>query len=513
MKRIQIIIPVLLGAFCTGCDLDIEPQDRYDQQTFWYSAKAAEGGLTGCYNALLENGIYGRAAVYWEDDATPNGYNFSNDDSWTTIANGAQTATSGGIIANRWSHAYKGIGRCNTLLDNIDLNRELDKSVIEEYKNQARFLRVLFYYMLTTYYGDCPLITTTPAMEHKSLPRTPRTEVVSFMLGELEQLSKVLPPKAEPGRPTSGAALALKARILLFEASPLLNPGHDDQKWRDAADAARAVMDCDSDYELFTAPGQIGSAYRNLFLESGENSSECIFSVQCMNQNKLGLSFELIARQYGTMAPLRDLIDFYCDRDGNARTPGEQRLDPSKIDPRFGATIVYPGCKFMGSTVTATQFQQTGCTITKYTVYGRREKHRRHRIAYRLHDPALRRHPADVRRSQKRIERAGRDGMERNGAPDPHPGRIHSRVGARIPRQGSGETARRHPLRTPRGVRRRRLLLQRPAPLARGRKRQQRPDPQVQQRCHSGTQFRALARLLVAGSAGRNRLEPQPAAQ
>ena len=61
-------------------------------------------------------------------------------------------------------------------------------------------------------------------------------------------------------------------------------------------------MDCDSDYELFTAPGQIGSAYRNLFLESGENSSECIFSVQCMNQNKLGLSFELIARQYGTMA-------------------------------------------------------------------------------------------------------------------------------------------------------------------------------------------------------------------
>ena len=206
-------------------------------------------------------------------------------------------------------------------------------------------------------------------MEHKSLPRTPRTEVVSFMLGELEQLSKVLPPKAEPGRPTSGAALALKARILLFEASPLLNPGHDDQKWRDAADAARAVMDCDSDYELFTAPGQIGSAYRNLFLESGENSSECIFSVQCMNQNKLGLSFELIARQYGTMAPLRDLIDFYCDRDGNARTPGEQRLDPSKIDPRFGATIVYPGCKFMGSTVTATQFQQTGCTIKKYTVY------------------------------------------------------------------------------------------------------------------------------------------------
>lgn len=69
------------------------------------------------------------------------------------------------------------------------------------------------------------------------------------------------------------------------------------------------------------------------------------------------------------MAPLRDLVDFYCDRDGNARTPGEQKLDPTKIDPRFGATIVYPGSKFMGAAVTPTQFQQTGCTIKKYTVY------------------------------------------------------------------------------------------------------------------------------------------------
>ena len=106
MKRIQIIIPVLLGAFCTGCDLDIEPQDRYDQQTFWYSAKAAEGGLTGCYNALLENGIYGRAAVYWEDDATPNGYNFSNDDSWSTSTASWTRASSRSTKIRRASSAY-----------------------------------------------------------------------------------------------------------------------------------------------------------------------------------------------------------------------------------------------------------------------------------------------------------------------------------------------------------------------------------------------------------------------
>lgn len=90
--------------------------------------------------------------------------------------------------------------------------------------------------MLTTYYGDSPLITTTPAMEHKSLPRTPRTEVVSFMLGELEQLSKVRlrrPNRDADVRRGTGPQSPHPA----LRGQPLLNPGHDDQKWRDAADA------------------------------------------------------------------------------------------------------------------------------------------------------------------------------------------------------------------------------------------------------------------------------------
>ena len=374
--------------------------------------------------------------------------------------------------------------------------------------------------MLTTYYGDCPLITTTPAMEHKSPAAHPahRGGLPSCSANWNSFRRSCL---RRPNRDARRQARhwPLKARILLFEASPLLNPGHDDQKWRDAADAARAVMDCDSDYELFTAPGQIGSAYRNLFLESGENSSECIFSVQCMNQNKLGLSFELIARQYGTMAPLRDLIDFYCDRDGNARTPGEQRLDPSKIDPRFGATIVYPGCKFMGSTVTATQFQQTGCTIKKYTVYDEHtptaaeKKHRRHRIAYRLHDPALRRHPADVRRSQKRIERAGRDGMERNGAPDPHPAGFTAESALEFP--GKDQEKLRAVIRYERraefvgeGYYYNDLRRWREAENVNNG-----PIRKFNNDVILVRSFEPLARLLVAGSAGRNRLEPQPAAQ
>ena len=128
------------------------------------------------------------------------------------------------------------------------------------------------------------------------------------------------------------------------------------------------------------------------------------------------------------MAPLRDLIDFFCDRDGNATLPANSS---SILENRLRRHDRLPGLQVNGldghgDAVPANRMHdQKVHGLRRTHAYGRREKHRRHRIAYRLHDPALRRHPADVRRSQKRIERAGRDGMERNGAPDPHPGRIH----------------------------------------------------------------------------------------
>ena len=47
----------------------------------------------------------------------------------------------------------------------------------------------------------------------------------------------------ETGRATKGAALALKARVLLYAASPLNNPGNNVVLWQNAAKAAKAVID------------------------------------------------------------------------------------------------------------------------------------------------------------------------------------------------------------------------------------------------------------------------------
>src|SRR5699024_12091520 len=89
---------------------------------------------------------------------------------------------------------------------------------------EAKFLRALYYFKLQTYYGGVPLILDPPSLEQSDMPRSPRAEIVAQILKDLDEAANVLPEsygESDQGRATKGAALALKARVLLYEASPL----------------------------------------------------------------------------------------------------------------------------------------------------------------------------------------------------------------------------------------------------------------------------------------------------
>src|SRR5690606_8329089 len=209
-------------------------------------------------------------------------------------------------------------------------------------KGEARFLRGLYYFMLENYYGGVPLILEEPDPDTQSdLPRTPREEVVAQIIKDLDRAALVLPEVkytgGNVGRATKGAALALKARVLLYEASPLFNPSNDLNKWKAAADAAKAVMDLtEAGYGLF-------NDYRGLFLPQNENNQEVIFDVQYIFPG-LGTSFDLIGKQYNTNAPLLDLAQAYETKDGLPVDPAEPY---ENRDPRLYGTIFFPGDTLM----------------------------------------------------------------------------------------------------------------------------------------------------------------------
>lgn len=372
MKTIKNI---LLGAALIGlcsCNMDFEPTTSYTDNTFWYGAKNAEGGLTACYLPLLSNTMFGDASVALEECATPNAYCYSNSLNWSDIAKGSHTAD-GSVISGRWHNCYVGIGRCNTLLENIDKNQEFSADDIDKMKAQARFLRAFYYYLLVIYYNSAPLITSSPNLSQTYLPRTEHRKIVDFIVSELDAIAPILPTsygKEGTGRPTKGAALALKAKLLLFEASPLCNPDNNMERWREAANAAKAVIDLGT-YSLYPKYGE-------LFTLKAEGCDESIFDLECISSPKgNGHSFDIVMRQYNGAAPLKELVDTYLMKDGKKRDESiyKNSKNYKDMDPRFYATIVYPGSTWMGEKVTSNNTnknftnKQTGFIYRKYTVY------------------------------------------------------------------------------------------------------------------------------------------------
>ena len=147
----------------------------------------------------------------------------------------------------------------------------------------TRFPPTFYYAQMLQLYGPFPIVDKTVDYSNTgALPtnRNTEEECVGFIVSELDKCIAALPEKekvlaAETGRPSREAAMALKATVLLWDASPLVNgnpdysgfkdakgrpyfsPAADPQKWKKAADAAKAVIDLGK-YDLYTVPANTG---------------------------------------------------------------------------------------------------------------------------------------------------------------------------------------------------------------------------------------------------------------
>ncbi|MFD1771675.1 RagB/SusD family nutrient uptake outer membrane protein [Sphingobacterium suaedae] len=180
-----------------------------------------------------------------------------------------------------WNIAYTGIRQASVFLNHIDINTELTDLEMADMKGQARFLRAYFYWVLLRTYGPVPIVPTegidyTEDYDALAQARTPYQECADFLSAELSEAAKGLPMQRgiqQISMPTRGAALALRAKILLFAASPLFNgkapaevaakmvdkkgnallsPVYEEARWARAAAAAKDVMELGR-YQLYVA--------------------------------------------------------------------------------------------------------------------------------------------------------------------------------------------------------------------------------------------------------------------
>ena len=343
---------VVLNYGCNRNNLSIDPTDQYSVETFWKTEEHARAGLTGCYQVLRT--VYSGAQVYETDMITPNAWGYNENGGVGPLARGVQTTTDP-TIARFWNVNYQGIGRTNTFLDKIDgitMNEPLKKRM----RGEARFLRALYYFNLQDVFGGVPLILETPdATKHSLVPRDTKANVVKQILADLDSASAALPltyPAADAGRATKGAALTLKARLLLYQ-----------ENWAAAAKTAQEVIDLKV-YSLFPN-------YRELFMLQNERNAEVIFNVEFLAPRFLN-NFDQSTYILNTPAPLKDLVDAYLMKDGLTIT-NSPLYNPAKPydnrDPRLHQTIAVIGYKFNGKIMQLSDVVNTGFGLKKYTSF------------------------------------------------------------------------------------------------------------------------------------------------
>ena len=144
--------------------------------------------------------------------------------------------------------------------------------------------------------------------------------------------------------------LALKGRVLLYNASPLFNPANDQSRWVAAAEACRAALDTalNTGYALHGNYGEIFIQYFN---------REVIWSRPAPGAfGDGGIDREMNPRGangYGNINPLQELVDDYeMKNTGLPITDPASGYNPQRPydgrDPRFAATILYPGAMWKG---------------------------------------------------------------------------------------------------------------------------------------------------------------------
>jgi len=289
---------------------------------------------------------------------------------------------SSGNQADAFYVCYQQIRAVNQIFANIS-KVPLKSANKTQMLAEARFLRAWYYFILLEHYGGVPIIGNSVYNYTTTIPTVRNTfaQCVTYITTQCDTAAQALPVVQSGlnyGRASGGACLALKARVLLYAASPLFNkpstatneapsdiasatvrplvgyPTYDATRWATAEAAAQAVIQT-NDYQLFTdstyLPGYGEEIpFQYLFTIRGNQgnviNNEYIFQLMFPANDYLEDLFQPPSRTGANGAfPYQGTVDAFPMANGKAITDPTSGYDPTNPytgrDPRLNCTITY----------------------------------------------------------------------------------------------------------------------------------------------------------------------------
>ncbi|HEY9047523.1 MAG TPA: RagB/SusD family nutrient uptake outer membrane protein [Ohtaekwangia sp.] len=396
MNKLTYIFPVVIVLFIAGaCSDDFvntQPLSEVPEEAVWKDPGLSQAFVTDIYNGLGNGGFDEQMLASLTDEAmfTHPGRGIN------TITEARSNPADIGWVNNtlNWPNMYARIRACNLAIQNLETPQFENTSQISAsvLKGEALFMRAYFYHQLLRYYGGVPLVDRpyTLGEADYTIARNTFAECVDFIVNDCDQAAQLLDGKAMPsGRTSKAAALALKARILLYAASDLhdiatasanssgianfsnkdvlgYTSGTRVERWQKAKDAAKAVIDLGGGYELsLAAPVSAtqGTAnYANMSLSKNGGEKELIFARYFINAKDEGGAW--VGRNNGPNGyhnwagntPIQNLVDDYEMMDGSSfdwENTAHASAPYTDRDPRFYATILFDGAPWKPRTADA----------------------------------------------------------------------------------------------------------------------------------------------------------------
>lgn len=318
-----------------------DPLGVMDENEFFTSPDAGLSAVVKCYKPM--NDFYGferpRMDIYniSTDDSEKGGSGAGDGVHVNELAGGYANPNNTDLI-NFWANLYKGIARCNIVLENVPVKElvdadgyQLDENTKNRYIGEATFLRAFYTFELCKVFGGVPIVNRTLTVDDsKSLVRATEAETARFILNDLAAVAdnKDIPsaavlPDNELGRVTKEAVWAMQARVYMYFAKD--NEDYLD----DGLNAAWKVIDS----KIYS----LEPNYQDLFLQNGYKSKEAIFT---NIRGDVPSSYI-----YGSFLPV-----YSCPRSCGAYgfdQPTQNLVDEfEEGDPRLLYTIIQPGDVF-----------------------------------------------------------------------------------------------------------------------------------------------------------------------
>lgn len=285
MKKVIKYLSILAisAVAATSCsdylEVDRYFNDRMTLENVFTNQDYAEQWLADTYSHLRGSntevcGKYNSPHNFADDQTFGDGH---RTDHYGYVTSGQWESVD--YASNVWSECYNGIRKATIFMQNVHMliadSRYVTEEDVKDYHAQARFVRAYYYWLLLKKYGPVPvlgdeILDYNESYDDLARARNTFDEVVDFIASEMVIAAEDLPLTRgilEAQRPTRGAALATRAKALIYAASPWNNPKegagdsyqfedlanfdgkllmaqeYNDEKWAKAAAACKDVMD------------------------------------------------------------------------------------------------------------------------------------------------------------------------------------------------------------------------------------------------------------------------------